>query len=75
MICSKSIVECLRDSNVYPTVFAIQQSSSKFAAENVLNYESNNYYDSDNENSDKYLGVDFKQTVSIASYQIKTPSN
>lgn len=75
MICTKSIVECLRDNAVDPTAFASEAHISGAKPENALNYESDNIYNANHDANDKYFGVDFKQKVSISSYQIKTASS
>ena len=69
--CKSSIVECLRQKGVEPLATASSERSSNEAASTALVYNTN-YYFHTNYDGSYWWKVDFKQYVSINTYQIQT---
>ena len=69
--CTSSIVECLRQKGVEPLATASSERSVNEVAATALVYNTNYYFHTIND-TDLWWKVDFKQCVSINSYQVQT---
>ena len=68
--CSKSIIECLRDNNIYPSATSNGALNSYYNAQVAIDYKPTNYYYYGSHKGDQWWMVDFKKDVEISVYQI-----
>ena len=72
-ICTKSIIECLRDDRIEPFAEANNQNPNNPAAYGI-NYENSHFFHTWNGNFQSWWMVDFKKKVTINSYLFQAGS-
>lgn len=70
-ICPQSIVECLRNSGIYPKATS-KNTFSNYVPQNAINYSLFDYYHSGNNGLSQWWMVDFQKIIKLGSYSIYT---
>lgn len=75
-VCSKNIIDCLRDRGINPIATAKTEYSNAHNAIKGIDYTTTNQYESKRDaQSSEWWMIDFKKVIFLGNYSISTPAN